>query len=84
MLYNDIGGVFMSESKSDKFTRIAEARTNKIIDMIKLLGNCSNKTVYEYSKEDIKKVFNAIDDELKLAKNKFESTELSNKKFKLK
>ena len=45
------------ESKKDKFVRIAEARTNKIIDMIRLLGNCSNKASYEYSKEDIRKIF---------------------------
>ena len=32
----------MKETKSEKFVRIAESRTNKIIDMIKLLGNCSN------------------------------------------
>lgn len=30
------------ESKRDKFVRLAEARTNKIIDMLQLLGNCSN------------------------------------------
>ena len=30
----------MAETKKEKFVRIAEARTNKIIDMIKLLGNC--------------------------------------------
>ena len=41
------------ESKKDKFVRIAEARTNKIIDMIRLLGNCSNKASYEYSKEEL-------------------------------
>ena len=44
----------MKESKRDKFVRVAEARTNKIIGMIKLLGNCSNKNTYEYSKEDVK------------------------------
>ena len=27
----------MAESKHDKFIRVAEARTNKIIDMIRLL-----------------------------------------------
>ena len=30
----------MAETKRDKFVRIAEARTNKIIDMVQLLGNC--------------------------------------------
>ena len=31
------------ESKRNKFIRIAEARTNKIISMIQLLGNCANR-----------------------------------------
>ena len=28
------------ETKREKFIRLAEARTNKIIDMLQLLGNC--------------------------------------------
>lgn len=72
------------ESKKDKFVRIAEARTNKIIDMIRLLGNCSNKISYEYSKEDVKKIFTAIENELKAAKAKFDSSSDDSIKFKLK
>lgn len=44
-----------SESKRDCFVRLAEARTNKILDMLRLLGNCSSKGNYEYTDEDIKK-----------------------------
>lgn len=73
----------MSESKHDKFVRIAENRTNKIIDMIRLLGNCSNKAVYDYSEADVKAIFNAIELELKNAKNKFQDNELKESKFKL-
>ena len=72
------------ESKKDKFVRIAEARTNKIIDMIRLLGNCSNKASYEYSKEDVRKIFTAIENELKAAKAKFDSSSDDYIKFKLK
>ena len=72
------------ESKKDKFVRIAEARTNKIIDMIRLLGNCSNKASYEYSKEDVRKIFTAIENELKAAKAKFEFSSDDSIKFKLK
>ena len=43
------------ESKKERFVRIAEARTNKIIDMIRLLGNCSSKATYEYSKEELRR-----------------------------
>ncbi len=72
------------ESKNERFVRIAEARTNKIIDMIRLLGNCSNKGTYEYSKEDVKKIFTAIETELKTAKAKFDSSSDDSIKFKLK
>ena len=44
------------ETKRDKFVRIAEARTNKIINMIQLLGNCSNQSLYEYSQKDANKI----------------------------
>lgn len=44
-----------TETKRSKFIRIAESRTNKIIHMVRLLGNCSNSNVYEYSEEDVKK-----------------------------
>lgn len=72
----------MNESKNEKFVRIAEARTNKIIDMIRLLGNCSNTSTYDYSKEDVKKIFGAIESELKIAKAKFDMPDDSSK-FKL-
>lgn len=71
------------ESKRDRFIRLAEARTNKTIHMIRLLGNCSNSRIYEYNKEDIKKIFNTIDEELKEAKLKFNITENDEKKFTL-
>lgn len=72
----------MNESKKEKFVRIAEARTNKIIDMIRLLGNCSNTSTYDYSKDDVKKIFSAIESELKIAKAKFDMSDDSTK-FKL-
>lgn len=59
------------ETKREKFVRIAEARTNKIIDMIQLLGNCSNKNQYEYTQKDVTKIFNAIQSELDEAKKRY-------------
>lgn len=60
-----------AETKRDKFVRIAEARTNKIINMIQLLGNCSNQALYEYSAKDVNKIFNAIHTELDEAKKRY-------------
>ena len=49
--------------------------TNKIIDMLQLLGNCSNSNVYDYTQQDVDKIFNAIDAEVKEAKKKFSKIE---------
>lgn len=63
------------ESKRDKFIRLAEARTNKIIDMLQLLGNCSNSNVYDYTQQDVDKIFSAIETEMREAKKKFNKVE---------
>ena len=57
-----------NESKHDKFVRLAEARTNKIIDTLQLLGNCANTSVYEYDKAEVNEIFQAIEKELQLTK----------------
>lgn len=59
------------ESKHDKFVRLAEARTNKIIDTLKLLGNCANTSVYEYTEVEVEEIFQAIEQEIQDAKRKF-------------
>lgn len=59
------------ETKRDRFVRLAEARTNKIIDMIQLLGNCSNTGAYDFTQQDVDKIFTAIEAELREAKKKF-------------
>lgn len=63
------------ETKRQKFVRLAEARTNKIIDMLQLLGNCSNSSVYDYTQEDVDKIFSAIESEVKEARKKFNKIE---------
>ena len=54
-----------------KRTTGVEARTTKIIDMLQLLGNCSNSNVYDYTQQDVDKIFSAIEQEVKEAKKKF-------------
>ena len=71
------------ETKRDKFVWLAEARTNKIIDMVRLLGNCSNKANYDYTEADVQKIFTAIEKELKNTKLKFSISEAEDDRFKL-
>ena len=49
------------ESKRDRFVRIVENRTNKIIDMLRLLGNCANKSNYDYTEADVQKILNTLE-----------------------
>lgn len=60
--------------KRERFLRIAENRTNRILEDLRLLGNCANTNNYEYSDEDVNKIFNAIEKDLRIQKNKFKST----------
>lgn len=75
--------VTIKESKHDKFIRIAEARTNKAGEMIRLIGNCANASSYEYTEEEVKKIFAYLERELKNARNKFNGTEAEDGKFSL-
>ncbi|MBE7019642.1 MAG: hypothetical protein E7413_07195 [Ruminococcaceae bacterium] len=73
----------ISETKREKFVRIAEARTNKIISMVQLLGNCANPSCYEYTEKDVSDIFSTIEREVKIAKMKFNSLDEKLTRFKL-
>ena len=68
------------ENKRANFKRIAENRTNKIIDQISLLGNLSNSSYYEYTDDQIEAIFDAIQEELDKQKAKFIKTKDGRKK----
>lgn len=59
------------ETKKQRFDRIAEARREKILDALRLLENCSNKSNYEYTAEEVEDIFASIEDALHSAKEKF-------------
>lgn len=59
------------ESRHDRFKRLASKRTNDILEKIRILGNCYNKSSYEYTEEEVNKIFSEIEKQLKLTKAKF-------------
>lgn len=61
----------LKESKSDRFIRIAEARVNKLIKMIRLLGNCSRKANYEFTEDQVCQMFSALYEGLHNAHTKY-------------
>lgn len=67
--------------KQERFKRLATKRTNSILERLRVLGNCSNRNVYDYTEQEINKIFSAIDRQIKETKAKFYFPK--EKKFKL-
>ncbi len=70
-----------NETRTERFRRLASQRTNSIIDKLRLLGNLSNKSNYEYSEDDVRKILSAIENQLKITKARFNGNKKS--EFKL-
>jgi len=63
------------ESKSERFVRVAERRTAKVLTDLRLLGQCANTRTYEYSPDQVRKIFREIRRTLRDAEKKFAETE---------
>lgn len=63
----------ISDRKRDNFVRLAEARVTKTIKYIRLISNLANKSTYKYSDKEVKRIFDALDAEIKAAKERFRS-----------
>lgn len=61
------------ETKKERFERISSSRSQKITEMIRLLGNCSSKNNYDYTPEEAEKIFSELENELAQAKSRFSS-----------
>ncbi len=71
-----------AETREVRFKRIATKRTNDIIHKLRLLGNCSNRSAYDYTEEQINKIFSAVERATREAKSRFTYTQ-KKKEFKL-
>jgi hypothetical protein len=60
-----------NETKSERFKRLATLRTNSVLQRLKVLGNCANRQAYDYTEDDVKKIFSTIEEQLKTVKSRF-------------
>jgi len=70
------------ESKENRFRRVASRRVKEILNKLRLLKNCANKSVYSYTDEQARKIINTIDEELKHVKSEF-NKKISKREFSL-
>lgn len=62
----------MRESDRAKFVQLAEKRVSKALNDIRLIGNLSNRSNYDFTDDDVTKIFRALQDELAACRKKFE------------
>lgn len=59
------------ENKRERFKKLAVYRTNEVLKRLKVLGNCSNRSAYEYTEEEVNKIFSEIERSVRETKAKF-------------
>ncbi|HET8921910.1 MAG TPA: hypothetical protein VFN26_02820 [Candidatus Acidoferrum sp.] len=59
------------ETPEGRFRRLGTARTNEILNRLKILGNCANRQLYAYTEKDVDKIFSVIDRRIKEVRAKF-------------
>lgn len=62
------------ETKAERFKRLATKRTQNVLYTLRVLGNCANRGVYEYTTDDVRKIFYAVEKQLAETKTKFKDT----------
>ena len=60
------------EADRAKFVELAEKRVRRAIKDIRLIGNLSNRTNYEYTDNDAKKIIKVLQSEIVELKARFE------------
>ena len=68
------------EDKNKKFKRLAEKRVNNVIKQVQLIGNLSNRSNYDYSREEVNKIIKVLKKSISDLESKFDS---KNDEFKL-
>lgn len=57
--------------KRGKFVALATNRVNRTVKDIRLIGNLSNRSAYQYSEDDVRKIAKTLQRELDLMKLRF-------------
>ena len=69
-----------TESRNERFRRLAGSRGDRLIREISLLGNLANRKNYEYSEDEVKALFGPIEAELWEIRALFDPTAPSQRK----
>lgn len=69
------------ESKADLFIRLGKPRIETVLKALRILGNCSNTSRYEYTSEQIDKMSIRLSEALEKTILKFHDTKKEQESF---
>ena len=59
------------DERRNNFKRLGTARTNEVLRRLKILGNCANRSHYDYNEEEVSRIFAEIEKKIRETKAKF-------------
>lgn len=62
----------MRQGDRQKFVELARKRVVRTLKDIQLIGNLSNRSNYDYTDEDVEKIFRALQDEFSACRKRFD------------
>ncbi len=68
-----------TNEKRERFINVAGRRVQKVLDDIESLAKCANKSTYEYTDEEVKKMLKAINEKVIMLKAAFSANSKTGK-----
>jgi hypothetical protein len=69
---------YVRRDRRERFVTLAEARTSKALSSIRLIGNLSNRSNYQYTEQDVNRIVRALNQEIADLKRRFKSDDPGN------
>ena len=66
----------MNEKKYERFIKVAGHRMDLLICDFRKLGNCASKNTYEYTAEEVALIFEELERQIRLLREKFEGKKI--------
>jgi hypothetical protein len=63
-----------AESNRERFVRLVNARVNRAIKDIRLVGNLSNRAHYDFNEQDVKKILKTFEEEVRNLRGRFDTS----------
>jgi hypothetical protein len=68
-----------ASAKKDRFKNVAGRRVQKVLDDLDSLSKCSNRSTYDYTDEEVRKMLKAITEKVALLRASFSASSKSGK-----